>query len=593
VNNRRKSEGAFGRLLRNIRCAFAGSTAINRAPAAERAATTAAAGATSRGAAAGAADSVPAQSAGELINEGLRQRQRVGAEAARVYFERAAQVEPNSHVPWFMLGNVASELGDLDAAVAHYAHARAINPSDHVIVYNLGLNQLWRGYIDAAIEELRAACGLNPTYLQAQSSHIMALHNSDRISPDEIAAAVREWGARFSSEQPASILSTVRHGTDHPERLRVGFISGDFRTHSVAHFIEPILSARDQGAFTYVLYSNSHLQDAVTQRLRAYVDDWRDVWQLADDALIELIRTDRIDILVDLSGHTASNRLAVFARRASPVQIGYLGYPASTGLPTMDYRITDAVTDPPVPADDWHCERLLRLPDTQWCFRPFGTPAVPGPLPAREAGFVTFGSINNLTKVSDTLLRCWIEILVRLPTAHLRLTRVRSAQRAAEIIALFGQSGVGPERIECVSYANDPPYGAQFAGLDIALDNYPYNGVTTTCESLYVGVPVISLYGRNGVSRSGLSLLGALELGELAASKPEQYVDIAVALGSDLSRLEQLRASLRARFDQSSLRDEKRFASNFEELLRTAWRQHVHRSKSDDMNVNLPSAADR
>jgi protein O-GlcNAc transferase len=516
-------------------------------------------------------------SAGELIDEGLRQRQQAGAAAARPYFERAAQLEPNSHVPWFMLGNVASELGDLDAAVAHYAHARDLQPSDHVIRYNLGLNQHWRGYIDAAIEELRIACDLNPSHLQAQSSYIMALLSSDRVNPDAIAVATREWGSRFSLEHPASPPFSARPGTGHPEPLRVGFVSGDFRTHSVAHFIEPILSAHDRGGFTYVLYNNSYLQDAVTARLRANADEWRDIWQVTDDALIELIRTDRIDILVDLSGHTASNRLAVFARRAAPMQVSYLGYPASTGLKSMDYRITDAVTDPPVPADEWHCEQLLRLPDSQWCFRPFGTPPAIGPLPAREAGFVTLGSFNNLTKASDALLRCWVQILVRSPTAHLRLTRVRSAQRAAEIIALFGKSGVTPERIECVTYANDPPYGMQFAGVDIALDNYPYNGVTTTCESLYVGVPVVSMYGRNGVSRSGLSLLGTLGLDELAAQTPERYVEIAVALANNLARLEQLRASLRARFEASALRDEKRFAANFEALLRAAWRQHLER----------------
>jgi protein O-GlcNAc transferase len=582
VSKGRKPDGTLGRLLRNVRSVFGGSAAADHAPAAERVAATdatAAAGTTAKAAPAATANPAPAPSASELINEGLRQRQKFGAEKARPYFDRAAQLEPNSHVPWFMLGNVASELGDLDVAVAHYAHARDLHPSDHVVRYNLGLNQLWRGYIDAAVEDLRAACGLSPSYLQAQSSHIMALHNSDRISPEEIAATIREWGSRFSLEHRASAPPTVRPGTDQPERLRVGFVSGDFRTHSVAHFFEPILSARDRGAFTYVLYSNSHVQDAVTERLRAYADDWRDIWRLTDDAVIEQIRTDRIDILVDLSGHTADNRLAVFARRAAPVQVSYLGYPASTGLATMDYRITDAVTDPPEPADDWHCERLLRLPDTQWCFRPYGTPAAPGPLPARGAGFVTFGSFNNLTKASDTLLRCWVQILVKLPTSHLRLTRVRSAQRAAEIIALFGQSGVAAERIECVPWANDPPYGEQFAGVDIALDNYPYNGVTTTCESLYVGVPVVSLYGRNGVSRSGRSLLGALGLGELAASTPEQYVDIAVALGSDLSRLEQLRASLRGRFEQSSLRDEKRFAANFERLLHTAWHEHIDHFK--------------
>jgi protein O-GlcNAc transferase len=582
VSGGRNANGLFGRLFRNVRSVFIGSEAIDPAQRPEPAPATgptAAAGAHDAAATVVIAAAAPAPSASELINEGLRERRRVGTAAARPFFERAAKLEPISHVPWLMLGNVASELGDLDVAVAHYKHARDLNPSDHIVRYNLGLNQYLSGYIHAAIEELRAACGLNPSYLQAQSTHIMALHNSDRISPDEIAVAIREWGARFSLEHPASAPPTVRLGADHPERLRVGFISGDFRTHSVAHFFEPILSARDRGAFTYVLYSNSHLQDAVTERLRAYADDWRDIWRLTDDALIELIQADRIDILVDLSGHTVSNRLAVFARRAAPVQVSYLGYPASTGLATIDYRITDAVTDPPVPADDWHCERLLRLPDTQWCFRPFGTPAPPGPLPAREAGFVTFGSFNNLTKASDTLLRCWVQILVKLPTAHLRLTRVRSAQRAAEIIALFGRAGVAPERIDCVPYANDPPYGEQFSGVDIALDNYPYNGVTTTCESFYVGVPVISLYGRNGVSRSGLSLLGTLGLGELAASTPEQYVDTAVALGSDLSRLEKLRASLRSRFEQSSLRDEKRFAANFETLLRTAWRQHLEHSK--------------
>jgi protein O-GlcNAc transferase len=586
VTNDRKPGGTFGRFLRNVRSSFTKSMAMDHAAAAEKVAVvdattesdaTATSGTTA--AAASAAAPGPGPSAGELINEGLQQRKRAGVEAARPYFARAAQLEPNSQVPWFMLGNVASELGELDVAVSHYARARDLQPSDHVIRYNLGLNQFWRGYIDAAIEELRAACSLNPSYLQAQSTHIMALHNSDRISPEEIAEAVHVWAEHFSLEHPTLWPSTGLPGTDYPDRLRVGFISGDFRTHSVAQFFEPILSARARGAFTYVLYSNSPHQDSVTERLRAYADVWRDVWQLTDDALIDVIRTDRIDILVDLSGHTAFNRLAVFARRAAPVQISYLGFPSSTGLATMDYRIADGVTDPPGPADDWHSESLLRLPDTQWCFRPFGTATLPGPLPAREAGFVTFGSFNNLTKASDTVLSCWVRILAKLPTSRLRFTRVRSERRASEIITLFGQAGVAPERIECVPYANTPPYGRQFAGVDIALDNYPYNGVTTTCESLCLGVPVISLHGRNGVSRSGLSILGALDLGEFVASTPEQYVEIAVGLGSDLTRLEQLRASLPARFEQSPLRDEKRFAAKFEELLRAAWRLHVEHAK--------------
>jgi len=239
----------------------------------------------------------------------------------------------------------------------------------------------------------------------------------------------------------------------------------------------------------------------------------------------------------------------------------------------MDYRITDAVTDPEPVADAWHSERLLRLPESQWCFRPFGTLPDPGPLPAREAGFVTFGSFNNLAKVSDTSLQCWAQILLNLPSSRLRLTRIRSPRRAAEIVALLGRLGVADERIDCVPYRSDVPYGLQFIGADIALDPYPYNGVTTTCESLYFGLPVISLHGRSGVSRSGLSLLTSLGLCELAASSPEEYIQTAVALALDLPRLEALRASLRTRMEQSSLRDEKRFAANFEALLRTVWRQ--------------------
>src|SRR5580658_2213315 len=233
VSDGREPGGTFGRIFRSVRLAFIGGAAKDRAAADEKAAA-------SETAVAADASAEAAPNPGELINEGLRQRQRAGSEAARPYFERAAELEPNSPVPWFMLGNVASELGNLDVAVAHYAHARDLNPSDHVIRYNLGLNQLSRGYIDAAIEELRAACGLNPSYLQAQSSHILALHSSDRISPEEIAATIREWGARFSLEHPAS--ATERPGASQAERLRVGFVSADLRTHSVAHFIEPILS---------------------------------------------------------------------------------------------------------------------------------------------------------------------------------------------------------------------------------------------------------------------------------------------------------------------------------------------------------------
>lgn len=558
MNDEPKGGGILARLVRGFRWSVAASQTANPSAGLPAAARTLALPAT-------------APSASDLISEGLRQRQQYGTAAALPFFERAAQLEPNSPMPVLMLGNAWSELGELDSAVRHYERARDLQPDNHVIRYNLGLNQLWRGYIDAAIEELAVACRLSPEYLPAQTSYIMALHNSDRVNAEEIAAIIREWAARFAAQHPEE---PQPERADSSRRLRIGFVSGDFRTHSVAHFFEPIASQRDHSIFEYLFYSSCALRDAVTERLRTYADTWRDVWQLSDDALIQQIRADEIDILVDLSGHTEFNRLAVFARRAAPVQVSYLGYPNSTGLPTMDFRITDVTTDPQPLADSLHSERLLRLPDAQWCFRPFGAIAAPGPLPARDAGYVTFGSFNNLTKASGTLLRCWSEILTRLPTSRLRLTRVRSAARAAEIIAAFEREGIAQERIECVPYRSDVPYGRQYAGVDIALDHYPYNGVTTTCETLYAGVPVVSLHGRHCASRSGLSILTSLELGELVASTPEQYVRIALDLAGNVSRLEQLRTELRGRFERSPLRDEKRFAANFQELLQSAWRQH-------------------
>lgn len=506
----------------------------------------------------------------ELVEEGLRRRQQQGMEAAAPFFQRAAEIEPNSHVPRFMLGNVASESGDLDAAVFHYEQARTLRPTDHVIRYNLGLNLLWSGYIDAAIEELKAACSFDPGYLPTRSAYLMALHSSDRVTPEEIAAETRSWAAQFAMQHP-EIGAARQLGAGLPLKPKVGFISGDFRAHSVAHFFEPIASARDREAFQYVFYSNSPETDSVTERLRAHADAWRDVWQLTDEDLLAVIRSDEIDILVDLSGHTVHNRLAVFARRAAAVQIAYLGYPDSTGLATMDFRIADAVTDPFPLADAWHSEKLLRLPDSQWCFRPFGPSQCVAPLPARSAGFVTFGSFNNLTKLNDATVRCWAHILVNTPSSRLRLTRIRSPRRAAEIVAVFARAGISAERIECVGYRSGIPYGLQFTGVDISLDPYPYGGVTTTCESLYMGVPVVSLRGRHGVSLSGLSIMGTMGLDKMVASSAEEYVAIAVSLAGDLDRLDQLRMSLRDRFDRSPLRDEKQFSVNFEECLRAAW----------------------
>ena len=508
----------------------------------------------------------------DFVNEGLRLVHARDLGAALARFEKAAEIEPDSHIPPFMLGNAFSQMGDLDTAANHYRRARGLRSGEAVIRFNFGLNELTRGYIETAIAELREACRLNPQHTAAQSTYLLALLNSDRHGADDMAAAARDWGTRFAAQPPEAGTLPQSPGAGPPRRLRVGFVSGDFRTHSVARFFEPIASGHDRDAFDYFFYYNFPDHDEVTERLRGYAHQWRDVWRLGDDALVERIRSDRIDILLDLAGHTAFNRLMVFARRAAPVQITYLGFPGSTGLPAMDYRITDASTDPVPPADAWHNEKLLHLQRPQWCYRPFAARPAAGVLPARSSGFVTFGSFNSLSKISATIIECWGKILAALPQSRLRLTRIRSPQRAADIISILEQSGIEAARIDCLPYKIEVPVESPFIGVDIALDSYPYNGVTTTCESLFSGVPVISLYGAHGASRSGLSILGTMGLRDLVASTPAQYVQIAVGLALDLPRLEQLRASLQAKFERSALRDENSFAPAFEAQLRTAWR---------------------
>lgn len=501
----------------------------------------------------------------EIISLGLAERKFAGTEAAVPHFMRAAELFPLSALPFFMLGNATSELGNLDSAVAYYERACALSPADHVIHYNLGLNHYWRGDVTRALVALEAARRLDPSYVPAQITYLMALHNDERSSPELVAREIAIWGKGVASRfPPMPCTAGLNSG-----RRRIGFVSGDFRVHSVAHFFLPLLQSRDRDRFEYLLYSTSHHQDEVTDAMKAGCDGWRECWQLSTSEMRSMIRADRIDILVDLSGLTEYNRLDVFSTRAAPVQITYVGCPSSTGIGSMDFRITDSITDPAPIAESFHSERLLRLPRTQWCFRPFGRVSHSNSSGC-GARSITFASLNNLIKISDTILGCWAQILREVPNSILRLTRVRSPGRAQELLRFLERQGVARDRVDCVAYLPTAPHGSQCLGVDIALDPFPYNGVTTTCEALSCGVPVVSLCGEGGVSRSGKSLLEALDLPELVASTPDEYVRIAVDLASEPGRLESMRNGLADRFERSILRDEAAFARSFEALLDAA-----------------------
>jgi predicted O-linked N-acetylglucosamine transferase (SPINDLY family) len=354
----------------------------------------------------------------------------------------------------------------------------------------------------------------------------------------------------------------------------VGYVSIDFRRHSVAYFLEPILAAHNRESFEVFCYADVPVPDDATERLRRHANHWREIGGRSDAEIAELVRNDGIDILVDLVGHTASRLLRVFARKPAPIQISYLGYPGTTGLSSIDYRLTDALTDPVGITERHHTEKLVRLEDSAWCYRP---PAEAPPIaqpPFATRGVVTFGSFNMLPKISPQMIELWAKILAA--TAGSRMvvkTRSFSDEPSRQrVAALFRRAGVDPSRLDLRSRTEaQVGHLADYGNIDIELDTFPYNGTTIICESLWMGVPVVTLAGQTHVSRVGLSLLSNVGLQDLAAKTPDDYVRIATGLAGDPKRLMELRATMRQRMLQSPLLNEARFTRGVESVYRMMW----------------------
>jgi predicted O-linked N-acetylglucosamine transferase (SPINDLY family) len=356
--------------------------------------------------------------------------------------------------------------------------------------------------------------------------------------------------------------------------LRVGYVSADFRQHSVAFFIEPVIEAHDRRGFEVICYSNVAWPDAVTMRMRKLADQWRDIARRCDEDVAEQIRRDGVDILVDLAGHTDGNRLLVFARKPAPVQVTYLGYPDTTGLRTMDYRLTDAYADPPGETEPYHSEELVRLARCFLCYRPATESPEVGELPALAAGTVTFGSFNSFAKVTEEVMGAWSRILLAVPESRLVLKakglgQAEARERAGEV---FERHGIAPQRVEMTGQSESfVEHLRAYQCVDIALDTFPYNGTTTTCEALWMGVPVITLAGRSHVWRVGMSLLSNAGLPELIAATLDDYVAAAARLAGDVDGLRQMRRGLRQRLGASALTDAAGFTRRLEEAYRGIW----------------------
>lgn len=349
----------------------------------------------------------------------------------------------------------------------------------------------------------------------------------------------------------------------------MGYVSPDFHAHSVAYFIEPVLARHDPAAVETYCYAEVAQPDAFTEHMKTLAAHWRGTFGRSDDEVADMIRNDAIDILIDLAGHTAHNRLAVFARRPAPVQVTYLGYPNTAGLPQMDYRLTDAAADPPG-QEVYYTESLVRLPQGFLCYAPpHESPAV-GPLPAATGGCITFGSFNALPKMNNEVIALWARVLQSVPGARLILKN--KSLQDAKTCERYRQHFHPPERIELLGWLDDPAdHLSIYHRVDIALDTFPYNGTTTTCEALWMGVPVITLAGERHAGRVGLSLLTQLGLTELIAKTPDEYVRLAVALAGNRERLAALRAGLRERMRRSPLCDAQSFTRDLEAAYREMW----------------------
>ncbi len=473
------------------------------------------------------------------------------------------------------LGIAFEVQSQLTEAFACYQQALALKPDFAEAHNNLGNALLRQGKLTEAIAAYRQALTLKPDYAQAHSNLLLGLHYGADSEPAQLLAEHQRW----ANQHAGPLAGTRRVHANAPgreRRLCIGYLSPDFRTHSVAFFVEPLLRAHDRAVFTVICYTNGVLRDAVTERLQGLADKWRNIAGLSDAQAAELIREDGVDILVDLAGHTADNRLLVFARKPAPVQVSYLGYPNTTGLSTMDYRLTDAWADPSGRADRFHTEELVRLQDGFLCYQP--PPASPEvtPLPARTAGQVTFASFNNASKVNPEVIALWARILKALPAARLILKarQLGDAMAQQHITERFRQNGVAAARFEFLGKTPSiAEHLAMYKRVDIGLDPFPYNGTTTTCDALWMGVPVITLAGHAHAARVGVSLLSSVGHPELIAETPEAYVALAVHWAGDLERLQALRNGLREQMRHSPLTDASGFARRIEAAYRTMWRQ--------------------
>jgi predicted O-linked N-acetylglucosamine transferase (SPINDLY family) len=490
-------------------------------------------------------------------------------EAATEY-ELAISCDPTATGSFQQLGCLLHKVGKYPAAAKVLKRAVELQPQCRGFHRLLAHAHTEMGNIDPAIEHLRQLVALAPDSPAIRSSLLYTLHYDGKSTPESLFEEHREWDRRHGEP-----LQTFRRPHDNDRyvdrRLRVGYVSPDFREHTVPRFISAAIEHHDRDRFEVFCYSNSNRKDATTARLQGWADQWQTICTLTDEKADQLIRDDKIDILVDLRGHAANNRLTLFARKPAPVQVVMVGYFDTTGLSTMDYRITDERQDPSGLTDPFHVERLVRLPQSGWCYTADDEAPEVADLPMLSNGYITFGCLNKIIKVTPECARLWGSLLQSVPRSRLLLV-APEADRSGSLRRRLSQYGIPTDRLTIMDKA--PTHGdylQRFNMVDIGLDPFPFNGITTSCDGLWMGMPFVTLTGRTSVSRVGNSMLSAVGLADLVAHDPQTYLRLASALAEDHGRLRELRRGMRERMRYSHLMNARHFASSLDAAFQQMW----------------------
>lgn len=492
--------------------------------------------------------------------------------AAEASYRTAVEIEPSYAEAHSNLGNAVKDLGRLEEAEACYRRALDIKPDYAMAHNNLGNVRKDQGSLDDALASYRTALAIEPDYAHAHSNLLL----TEQYRVGVTAARLKELHAEWDQRHGKKLRGLWRehcNALDPDKRLHIGLVSPDLGRHPVGYFLVRLLESNPADEILFTCYSDG-VEDQMTERLKAASHEWRATRGTPDEALADIIRGDQIDILFDLSGHTGNNRLLLFARKPAPIQVTWAGYVGTTGLAAMDYLLSDRHYTPDDADHDYH-ERPIRMPDAYVLYDPPPYAAAVGPLPAEQNGFITFGGFNNPTKINDHVMEVWAKLLEAVPESRLilRFRGIDSVSTRARLLPALTTLGLDPSRLVLEGGSPHPELLARYNDIDIALDTFPYSGGLTTCEALWMGVPVITAPGKTFASRHSASYLSTLGLTELIAGNTASYVESAVELANDIPRLAALRAGLRERMNVSPLCDGPRFARHFSSAMRKIWRE--------------------